>query len=307
MQIIKMALLKRAKKVDRRALIAQRLKRLPSIDGKLRKHSEWMKLTQIQDIGGARAIVQNVRDVERLVMAYKEVRAKNPNTRHALIKENDYITIPKPDGYRSYHLVFRYNSDSDKYKIYNGLKIEIQLRSRLQHAWATAVEIVDAFTGQALKASAGTAGWSRFFLLMAGALAMREKTPPVPGTPFFKTQLIEELRELTAALDVFRVMQAWRTSLSYLPSEGAKEVAAYLLTLDPDAKKVFYATYTKAQLPLANQRYLEMEKEIAADPKPGKQTVLVAVNSLQALRSAYPNYYVDATHFVKALEYALKS
>jgi len=55
-----MTLIKRAKKIDKQAIIAQRLKRLPSIDAKLRQHASWMKLTQMQDIGGCRAIVRSV-------------------------------------------------------------------------------------------------------------------------------------------------------------------------------------------------------------------------------------------------------
>jgi hypothetical protein len=39
--------------------------------------------------------------------------------------------------------------------IYNDLKIEMQLRSQYQHAWATAVETVGTFIGQALKSSIG--------------------------------------------------------------------------------------------------------------------------------------------------------
>ena len=43
-----------------------------------------------------------------------------------------------PSGYRGVHLIYRYNSD--RKTEYNTLLIEMQLRSQLQHAWATAVE-----------------------------------------------------------------------------------------------------------------------------------------------------------------------
>jgi ppGpp synthetase/RelA/SpoT-type nucleotidyltranferase len=39
---------------------------------------------------------------------------------------------------------------------WNRLWIEIQLRTSLQHAWATAVETVDAFTNENLKFGAGS-------------------------------------------------------------------------------------------------------------------------------------------------------
>jgi ppGpp synthetase/RelA/SpoT-type nucleotidyltranferase len=56
LQSFKMTLLSRAKKIDGKAIVAQRLKRLVSIDAKLRRFAD-MKLTQMQDIGGCRAVV----------------------------------------------------------------------------------------------------------------------------------------------------------------------------------------------------------------------------------------------------------
>jgi hypothetical protein len=169
LQCLKMALRKRARKVDTKAIVAQRLKRLPSIDAKLR-HSTWMRLTQMQDIGGCRAIVRSIQSVERLVRRYKEATSKNPKRGHVFHHENDYISHPKDDGYRSYHLVYRYRIEGKKNKVYNGLKIEIQIRTSLQHAWATAVETVATFSGQALKARGGTEDWRRFFALMGSAI-----------------------------------------------------------------------------------------------------------------------------------------
>jgi hypothetical protein len=59
----------------------------------------------------------------------------------------------------------------------------MQLRSRLQHAWATAVETTGDFIGQALKSNLGSEAWLQFFRLMAAAIAMEERATPVPDTP----------------------------------------------------------------------------------------------------------------------------
>lgn len=162
LQVIKMTLLGRAKRVDTQAIVAQRIKRLSSIEGKLRRNSN-MKLSQMQDLGGCRAVLGTTRRVRDLVEIYEIAAAKNPTDRPQFVKKYDYIANPKSDGYRSVHFVYKYRTKAAGPAIYNGLRIEVQLRSRLQHAWATAVETVSTFTGQALKSNVGDEQWKRFF------------------------------------------------------------------------------------------------------------------------------------------------
>jgi len=302
-----MTLIRRAKKIDTKAIVAQRLKRISSIDAKLREHDEWMKLTQMQDIGGCRAIVRSVHSVRRLVAEYKDATAKNPKRGHQFHHENDYISFPKDDGYRSYHLVYRYQSAAEDHRPYNGLKIEIQIRTNLQHAWATAVETVSTFSGQALKSRGGEADWRRFFALMGSAIAMRERQPLVPNTPENRHELVEELQYLSEKLNVVTVLEAWRTSLETLPAKHVKKnTEAFLLYLDPKMRKIRFNAYSPEDLPAAARDYLEWEKEIESSPVAGAQAVLVSVSSLHALRRAYPNYYLDTTVFVEALRYAIR-
>ena len=138
-----MTLRNRARHIDRNALTAQRLKRMPSIFRKLfRKQTKTMHLTQMQDIGGCRAVLRNLAHVKRLVWAYdtKPLRSE-------LSKRRDYIESPKDDGYRSVHLMYRYSGRASS-SHWNNLRVEIQIRTKLQHAWATAVETVDAFIGE---------------------------------------------------------------------------------------------------------------------------------------------------------------
>jgi hypothetical protein len=79
---------KRARKVFKRPLIAQRLKRLIAIEAKLRRfRATQMKLSQMQDIGGCRAILPSVAHVDKLAALYKQGAAKNPRGRHALVHE----------------------------------------------------------------------------------------------------------------------------------------------------------------------------------------------------------------------------
>jgi hypothetical protein len=305
LHVIKMNLLQRARRLDPNAIIAQRQKRLSSIRSKLLSKPD-MKLSQMQDIGGCRAVMVDMRRVTQLVDLYRDANARNPN-RHTLAKEKNYIAEPKTDGYRSYHFVYKYKSRAEEYKIFNEQKIEIQIRSRLQHAWATAVETISTFTGQALKSSIGHDighdDWLRFFALMSSSIALREKCPPVPGTPDDRKELKQELKALSDSLRVQEVLQGWGTAVRHVVTNAAN-AHAFLLVLDPNKNTLQVVPYLKDELVRANDDYLIAEKRTEVETN--VQAVLVSVDSIATLKSAYPNYYLDTTAFVKALQEATK-
>lgn len=130
LQSIKMTLLKRAKSVSPTALIAQRLKRLHSISIKLRDNPN-MKLSQMQDMGGCRAVLRNMGQVDRLFEIYENSKSKNPKGRPEWVSYYDYISHPKSDGYRSIHLIYKYRSLLRDKRLYNDQRIEIQIRTAL--------------------------------------------------------------------------------------------------------------------------------------------------------------------------------
>jgi ppGpp synthetase/RelA/SpoT-type nucleotidyltranferase len=96
----------RARKIDTAAIVAQRLKRLSSIETKLKRFPK-MKLSQMQDLGGCRAVLKDVSAVDAVVKLYSSSTGKNRTKRHEFVSSDDYIRNPKLDGYRSYHLVYR--------------------------------------------------------------------------------------------------------------------------------------------------------------------------------------------------------
>jgi ppGpp synthetase/RelA/SpoT-type nucleotidyltranferase len=108
-----------------------------------------MSLARMQDIGGCRAIFPTVEDVYTCQKNMLASRMQhNPPKNH-----KDYIESPKESGYRGIHIVYEFTSKSQKYATYNGMLVEVQLRTVVQHAWATAVETVGIFTGESLKSS----------------------------------------------------------------------------------------------------------------------------------------------------------
>ena len=99
-----MTLRNRARRIDNDVVVAQRIKRLSSIRDKLQRYP-WLKLSTMQDIAGVRAIVPSVSQVYEIAKGYHAGYSE-----HRLDDRNDYISNPKRDGYRSYHLIFRYTN-----------------------------------------------------------------------------------------------------------------------------------------------------------------------------------------------------
>ena len=304
LQIVKMTLLNRAKKVDSSALIAQRLKRLPSIAIKLR-HNSSMKLSQMQDIGGCRAVLSTISDVKKLIALYEKSHLKNPRQGRPIQHEKyDYILSPKPDGYRSYHLIFKYQSEYEEKMVFDGQRIEVQIRSKLQHAWATAVETVQTFTGLALKSKikTGDPRWLRFFALMGTAMALRERCAVVPDIPLDRDELVSELRSLSDELKVEEVLVSWGSAVQSLTASTGNAVA-FLLELNPIEKTLTTRPFSQDEMEKANEMYSRLEK--ATEDRPEIQVVLVSVESVEALRAAYPNYYLDTGAFIGAMKQAM--
>lgn len=286
----------KSKRIDEHSLVAQRIKRMSSIELKLERFPT-MKVSQMQDIGGCRAVLKNISQVRELQNSYRESAMK-----HKALRTDDYISLPKPSGYRGIHLIYRYYSDRSE--SYNGLLLEIQLRSTLQHAWATAVETVGTFLKQSLKSSQGHDEWLRFFVVMSSALAIREKSITVPGTSTDRKEIKAELKKLARSLDVRRRLQAYGDTLKALDESSASDGQYFLMALDPKADTVTIRSYRKSDLERATKDYLAVEQSL--DERTGAEAVLVSVDSIAALKKAYPNYFLDTRAFLAALEQALK-
>ena len=299
LRTIRYGIYHKAKAVDPKSIVVQRLKRLFSIDLKLRRFHN-LKLSEMQDIGGCRAVVNTVAEVKKLVEAYK-----NSEIRHEIDDEDDYITEPKKSGYRSHHLIYRYQSDRNTN--YNNLKIEIQIRTKPQHAWATAVETVGRFIGQALKSSQADAegqDWLRFFTLMGTAIALRENCPPCPKTPTTAAELKRELQDFAKKLDVESRLNAYSATITTTKTARAKNARYFLLILDTNTKQIEIKGYRQNELKTASEEYAKIET--GHPQKSGKDVVLVSGDSLKEIEQAYPNYYLDTALFLHSLKKAIE-
>jgi len=292
------ALRNNAKSLEKKVLVAQRIKRIESIILKLRKNTtNTMQLSQMQDIGGCRAVMSSLENVYALVELFKKSKFQHPSR-----PSKDYILSPKEDGYRGVHLIYQYKGRDDKV-VYDKLRIEIQIRTRMQHAWATAVEAVETFTKQALKSNQGDIGWHRFFALMASFIAHIEGSEQVPNTPTNRKELREEIESLSNELQILQNLMVYAATIHTISDLRETNNRYFLVRLNTSSNEVFIRGFPQSASQAANDQYLEIEREIRDSLS--QQVVLVSVDSLKALKKAYPNYFLDTAKFIALLKKAL--
>lgn len=299
---------------DKSAIFAKRLKRYPSIVAKLRRFPK-MKLKNMQDIGGCRAIVATPKKVYQIA---RELRVRSDFKNSAgRIRFKDYIKKPKDDGYRGYHLIGSFNDQRGDCKL-----IELQLRSTIQHDWATALEIVDLFTGQALKSNQGEESWKSFFFLVSQHFALMEqvhlyslKEPAeqlrlyhkkLAGNPeFFDTGSLIHAYE--SSLEVVKNLEAFAHSLKTADEHiSAKQVFGYvLLKVDTFNANVESTLFPNEENEEAEKMYLKYEKAAAGNKN--LVVALVSTTAVGGIKEAYPNYFADSTEFLKYLMHILKT
>lgn len=280
---------RRARRVHEKALTAQRIKRHVSVVHKL-IYQPNMKLTQMQDIGGCRAVMPNLKSLNELHTLYLDQQLG-----HNFVGEKDYIRHPKETGYRGVHLKYRFNGHGNSLP-WDNLKIEIQLRTMLQHKWATAVEVAGTFTNTALKSNRGHAQWLRFFSLMSSIFALREGLPTIPNTPKSHLELCTEIRDINVSHRIVPTLTSFHTLIPRF-EEGRSRARYYLVILNPLTSEVDVRAFKKEENKEADAAYAEAEK--ANLKKPDIQVVLVSVPSTTALKRAYPNYFLDTADFLR--------
>ncbi len=279
-----------ARKVEPSTVTAARLKRMSSIRRKLKRDRT---LYQIQDISGCRAIMPSMAGVESLTKGYIEDLV----SKHELIDQDDYIAAPKRDGYRSRHLVLKYSGTEDETGG-NRLAVEIQIRSRMQHAWATAVEAVGFVRNENLKLGEGSADWLRLFQLMSGEIAAMERCPIPACCPEKERERRQEICELDNRLGAIKSMESYNQALWRAEDYVGIKGYSYLLSYDVKSGEVSvseYSTYRRAARQYTNTELFSGDSN----------AVMVEVDGLAELKAAYPNYFLDVSEFVKRLKVAV--
>ena len=274
------------------AFSSHRLKRMTSIVAKLR-HNPGMGLGGLQDIGGARFVFE---DIPSLLKAQQIIA--NAGLGHFAADRDpyDYVAQPKESGYRSIHFAYKYISDNADY---DGLRVELQLRTRLQHDWAMAVETAELISKSSLKASLGDEHWLEFFKLSSAVFAQKEGMPVADNfRDYTEKDYCVKYAQLEQSFRFLDQLQALVSAVKISEEHTLKKGYAVLLIQFAE-KRLQLRHFQSEKLEDATKYYSEVEKSI---DDTNSAVVLVAVSDMKELQEAYPSYFLNAGEFIQSLQ-----
>lgn len=251
-----------------------------------------MKLGGLNDIAGIRFVFK---DIDATYSALKLLQENVPENFILKDEIDDYIQTPQASGYRSIHIVYIYKNPNNE--IYNNLRIEVQLRTRIQHQWAMAVETAELITNTHLKTSQGGDDWLEFFRIISGLFALREKQPICEQySKYDINQLLYKLHNANEQKAILKKLMAMKSTADAF-KDSHLEHPICILSLKFTEKKYTIQSFPEEQS--AVSVYQNLENTINPNEE---AVVLVKVSDINALNKAYPSYFLDMNRFINTLK-----
>jgi len=266
-------------------VVAQRHKRRNTIFNKLNRLPK-MELARMDDIAGCRMIFESIDELYSFRENFHKARFKHKRKND--IDKYDYIKRPKSTGYRGIHDVYSYDVNSITGKPYKGLLVEIQYRTLVQHAWATAVEVIGFITESQPKFSQGDSRYEYCMALASEILARFYENHTGYFPDLANNKLLHKFAELDDELHLVRTL----TGLNTVETEATKNRNAILI-FQPDGGLEVH-TYREATEALRELFKFE-------NKHPTLDVVLVKADTNEEIRMAFKNYFSDAKDFIRLL------
>lgn len=274
---------------------AQRLKRQSTIYNKLRR-DRGMQLSRMHDIAGCRLIFETIEELNTFQKSFRNSRF-NHIRRHVdnNIDPYNYISKPKVSGYRGKHDIYKYVAYATAGNPWNDLNIEIQYRTQIQHAWATAVEIAGSITENKPKFNEGDDRYLRFFRLSSEILSRYYENMTSSLPDLSNKDIVKEFERLENEVHLLR-------SLSNINQVNTQFNFGKNVILIFNEKDSSLETLTFSNAADALDKYFDLEK----NSEDYIDIVLVRSDSSESIKYAFRNYFSDSTAFVEFIDLALK-
>ena len=290
-------------------LTASRNKRIETIISKLCR-PEKPKLDRIHDIAGTRIIFENIKSLEDYIDILENTELVNFKEKINEDKNRyNYIKNPKSDGYRSIHKVFYYSSNipystlNEKSFNLENKKIELQLRTRLQHIWATTVEIYDIINKSNIKTGTHNKLETKeglFFkkcsLVFEGIESNDVEKIKININEIFRDKDLVEIYNRLKGIKNIKNIQLPKTL-------GSDEVFILITDLNK-GKTTFFTTdpiekNDKQDTFLINASYRRLEEK---NTKGEYILLLLTLGDIKKLKNVYPNYFLNTNEFISILK-----
>jgi putative GTP pyrophosphokinase len=242
----------------------------------------------MDDVAGCRLIFPNIE-------AMREFRGKLHKAKFKHVLKNDkekynYIESPSERGYRGIHDIYEHRSKKGNAKC-DGLLIEIQYRTNVQHAWSTAVEVVTEITEHEPKFDRGDRRYIKLFCLASEMLA---RTHEGMAPRLFPDLSNRELRAAFRAVnDEILVMQMLINLMINEFIADQVEADHIILRINKEDGLKLYQFHLELE---AAAKLLELEKEFPED-----NIVLVGAQTVEEVKSAFRNYFNDVREFLNLM------
>lgn len=246
-----------------------------------------MQLARMDDVAGCRIIFKNLKELHRFRKEFHSARF-NHKMRNDTSKY-DYISHPKKTGYRGIHDVYEYDVNSESGKSLKGLYIEIQYRTLVQHAWATAVEVIGFITESQPKFEKGDNRYHRAMAYASEILARAHENLTGPFPELSDREVLENFLELNDELGLMQTLRGLHEAKSDISNKKNS-----ILIFSPNGE-LTVRSYRDATDAL--RELFELEKEM-----PQNDIVLVRADSSEEVRTAFRNYFTDAREFVRLMD-----
>jgi putative GTP pyrophosphokinase len=270
-------------------IVAQRHKRRSTIFDKLNRFPG-MRLARMDDVAGCRLIFETINELyafrETLHAAHFNHELKNE------IDKYDYIKRPKATGYRGVHDVYAYDVNSLHGKAYKGLLIELQYRTKYQHAWATAVEVIGLITESQPKFQKGDKLYEHAMSLASEIIARAFEGAKSCHPNLNDQELIFWFLAADGELKLMRMLKGLNSA-----DKEVTEQKNVILIFGAGGGLEGLEVLSFRDATDALRALFELEKE-----RPGKDVVLVRADTSENVRFAFKNYFSDATEFIELIE-----
>ena len=282
----------RARTRDTDIIVAQRHKRRRTIFDKLHRIPK-MQLGRMDDVAGCRLIFSGMESLHKFRRKFHTSRFnhKLKNTRD----KYDYICRPKESGYRGIHDIYSYDVRSTSGQHLKGLFIELQYRTKCQHAWATANELIGNITESQPKFERGDLRYQEIMRLASEIISRSFENMPSSLPYASNKQIVEDFVRLDEQLRLMTMFRNLNISTAFFANRKN-----LILIFGQDGEDVNIHTFRYGTDALQALFQFEIDDQ-------SSDIVLVRGDNPDDVRESFKNYFSDASDFVSLIDEGIKN